>query len=197
MGMAAIQSTPVLHLRYATPPEWAASALSDRDALLIDHAFCEDKAAATARMLIGAHAKLESSMRALALEEEAHARACRAMLKERGIRSPVRHRDAYVSALRHQGLGRGAGTLLDRLIVSSLIEARSAERFKLLADACRGESFGRFYEDLFAAESRHHTLFFSLASDVFGDAEAGKRLDAMSELEGRIAASRPWGPRIH
>lgn len=187
----------MLHLKVLTPPEWAQAALSDVNALLLDHAFCEEKAAASARMLLKGHPKLERPLAALAKEEDGHARLCRGFLRERGVAFTPPHRDAYVSQLRHRGLGRGRGDLLDKLIVASLIEARSCERFKLLAAARSGDALGRFYEDLFAAEARHHALFLDLASDLFGENKTRSSLDRLATIEAQVVASRPWGPRVH
>ena len=75
--------------------------------------------------------------------------------------------------------------------------ARSAERFRLLANALRGETLGRFYEDLFASEARHHALFVSLAVEHFGEERAFERLAQLAELEARIVQARPWGSWIH
>jgi tRNA-(ms[2]io[6]A)-hydroxylase len=187
----------VLHLKYRTPSAWAQAALADVRALLVDHAFCEDKAAASARMLMKQHEKLRGPMAALAKEEDGHAQMCRKFLKERGAAAGIKYRNPYVSALRRQGLGLGSGELLDKLLVASLIEARSCERFQLLADATRGGTLGRFYEDLLAAEARHHVLFVDLASDLFGSRPAHKRLGELSALEAEIVRSLPWAPRIH
>jgi tRNA-(ms[2]io[6]A)-hydroxylase len=186
----------MLHLAYRTPPEWAHAALSDPSRLLQDHAFCEDKAAASARMLGRLDPRLSLPMWSLEKEEEGHAALCRRFLKERGAGFAPPHRDPYVSQLRRQALGLGPGDLLDKLLVAAMIEARSCERFRLLADACRGSAMGSFYEDLFAAEARHHVLFVDLSTDLFGD-RAEPRLGEISAIEARIARARPWGPSIH
>jgi tRNA-(ms[2]io[6]A)-hydroxylase len=187
----------MLHLTYRTPAEWAQAALADLDAQLVDHAFCEDKAAAAALSILKQFPRFEKPMKALAKEEEGHARQCRALLKERGVTTGKRHRDRYVSELRTHGLGAGSGEPLDRLLVCALIEARSCERFRLLADACRGETLGRFYEDLFAAEARHHVLFVDLASDLAGEPKALRRLSELAAVEAKIVQELPWAPRIH
>jgi tRNA-(ms[2]io[6]A)-hydroxylase len=164
---------------------------------VLDHAFCEDKAAAMARSLGRQFPILSRPMEALAKEEEGHARQCRAFLKERGVPFSPPHRDPYVSALRRRALGGGSGELLDKLLVACMIEARSCERFQLLADACRGASLGRFYEDLVAAEARHHVLFVELAADAVGDVRARSRLIHIARIEADIVSSLPWTSRIH
>jgi tRNA-(ms[2]io[6]A)-hydroxylase len=191
----------VLGLRFATPPDWARTALEDPTALLRDHYFCETKAAARARALVRAHGierpSLVSALGPLVAEEEEHARLCRRFLKERVAEPGPVLPDPYVAELRRRALGGGRGDLLDQLLAAGLIEARSCERFGLLADGCGDLPLGRFYEDLFAAEARHHSLFLALAGDLFEEPLVRSRLEAMSRIEGAIAASLPWRCAIH
>lgn len=191
----------MLRLKFLTPAGWAETALADRKALLLDHAYCEIKAAAQARALGRKHGhkfpRLCKPMEALAREEDGHAAQCQALLREMGVPRRRPPANPYVQDLRRRVLAVGGGDLLDQLIVASMIEARSCERFRLLADACRGETLARFYEDLFAAEARHHVLFVDLAVDLFGESRAKKRIEAIAAIEADIVAKRPWGPRIH
>ena len=92
-------------------------------------------------------------------------------------------------------------SLIDRLLVASLIEARSCERFRLLADAlaARGDALADFYEDLFACEARHYTTLVDLAIEAAGGDEAGVRgrLAALARQEGVIAARLGVRASIH
>ncbi len=191
----------MLHLKYLTPPEWAQTALSDPCALLLDHLYCERKAGLQARALIrrfGAdHPVLVSPLEDLAREEDAHAALCEQLLKERGNPAMRHHGNPYVTLLKRPAQWRGKGDLLDQLLIASMIEARSCERFQRLADALRGTALGRFYEDLFASEARHHGLFVSLAVDLFGDRRARDVLDRVSTVEAGIVQARPWGSFLH
>ena len=93
------------------------------------------------------------------------------------------------------------GPLVDRLLVGCLIEARSCERFRLLADALaeRGpEDLAKFYADLFAAEARHFRTFVDLANEVLGDRKAVRaRLEQLAEGEGEIVARLVNEPEVH
>ncbi|MHC4389932.1 MAG: tRNA isopentenyl-2-thiomethyl-A-37 hydroxylase MiaE [Planctomycetota bacterium] len=192
----------MLHLQYLTPPEWADVALSDKNRLLLDHKFCEGKAAAMARAFIKRYGKqfpkLVPLMKALAEEEDEHRDLCQQILDERGAPPMRHHGNPYVNELRRRvHESPGGGTVLDQLLIAGTVEARSCERFRLLADACRGGSFGHFYEDLFASEARHHTLFVNLAVDHFGEDVAMKRLQEVTAIEAKIVIARPWGAHIH
>ena len=92
------------------------------------------------------------------------------------------------------------GSLADRLLVGALIEARSCERFRLLADAlgARGDALAAFYDELFACEARHYTTMLDLAVAVRGDEpRVRERLADLARAEGAIAARLGVRPTIH
>jgi tRNA-(ms[2]io[6]A)-hydroxylase len=191
----------MLNLAHRTPSAWAQAALGDIPALLADHRYCEGKAASSARAFVrryGArYPKLARPLLALAQEEDAHFALVTRLLRKQS-RHPTRHHgNPYISLLRRRVNRDGGGSELDQLVVAAFIEARSAERFRLLADALRGNPLGGVYEDLFASEARHHALFVRLAADVFGEAPASRRIEAVSAIEAEIVASRPWGSHLH
>ena len=121
-------------LRSRTDPRWAELALADLHRTLCDHAHCEKKACATALKLIVDHADEPALVRALARlaqEEQQHFLAVVTELARRGIALPADEGDAYARALVRR-VRSGPERLMDRLLVSALIEARSAERLTLL-----------------------------------------------------------------
>ena len=192
----------MLGLLYETPPEWAGRVLSEPADLLLDHLFCEKKAAAMALHTLRCHGKrfpaLKPLMTELAAEEMAHAAQVEQILKNYTRPEPRKGGNRYAQGLRklwQQGEGRD--TFLDILLVCSLIEARSAERFRLLADHARGTTFGNFYEDLYASEVNHFALFVGLATDFYDEEPASKRLHEMRVAEAALIQSLPPGPRIH
>jgi tRNA-(ms[2]io[6]A)-hydroxylase len=94
----------------------------------------------------------------------------------------------------------GEPRLRDRLLISSLIEARSCERFGLLAAAApdAGEPrLGTLYRSLFEAEARHHSLFFDLAVQVCGDGDSRARLAELQEVESELCRVLPARAAIH
>jgi tRNA-(ms[2]io[6]A)-hydroxylase len=197
----------VLCLVHPTDPRWAAAAIADLPALLVDHAHCEMKAASNALSLATRPPGSPAVTRALldlADEELRHFRAVLAILERRKIPLGKPEVDAYAAELRRRALATGektaAGSLADRLLVGALIEARSCERFRLLADAlaARGDELAPFYDDLFASEARHYTTLVDLAIEVSGDEPRTRaRLDAIARAEGEIAAGLGVRPVIH
>ena len=194
----------VLHLLEPTHPSWLEAACSDLPGLLVDHAHCEIKAAQSALALIGRFGTDAPEMIAplsdLAREETAHFRQVHARLEARGVDLGKPEADAYVKALMKMARQDHKETpiLLDRLIVSALIEARSCERFKLLAEGLSGiePELADFYRGLMAAEARHFTLFSGLAEARFGS-EGRRRLSVLAEREAEVAAQLPLGPTVH
>jgi tRNA-(ms[2]io[6]A)-hydroxylase len=197
----------VLCLTHPTDPRWAARALADLDVVLADHAHCEMKAAANAISLATrwpASAKVARALTTVAEEELGHFREVLALLEQRGIALGRPETDAYAADLRRAAQAGGEktphGSLADRLLVGALIEARSCERFRLLADAlaARTDPLASFYEELFACEARHYTTMVDLAVEVRGDEpRVRNRLAELARVEGEIAARLGARPTIH
>jgi tRNA-(ms[2]io[6]A)-hydroxylase len=190
----------MLCLKVPTDAAWADAAMRDVDAVLVDHAHCEMKAASNALSLATRHpgdAELARALTDLAREEIDHFQRVLTMLEARGVTLGPPPVDAYAAELRRASneLPREQGdaaTLVDRLLVGALIEARSCERFKLLADATstRPEraSEHALWSELLAAEARHYRTFVDLAARVAaGDrARVESRLEALAEAEAAI-----------
>jgi tRNA 2-(methylsulfanyl)-N6-isopentenyladenosine37 hydroxylase len=191
-----------LPLTAPTRPEWVAIASADLDALLIDHAHCELKAASNAMAIAGRYAAesgLVHDMTALAREELRHFEQVHTLVEARGLRLTPPRTDDYVKRLSNliRGGQDAASALRDQLIFCGFIEARSCERFRLLAEAPIAADLRRFYADLAAAEARHHELFFAHARATAGAAAAEARIARVATLEMMLVSELPLAPRIH
>ncbi len=188
--------TPLL--RSATDPRWTAVAVADLDRTLADHAHCEKKAAASALKLVADHPDRPDLVRALAKlaqEELQHFLAVLAEMGRRGIPLASDEGDPYARALVRLVRG-GDAALVDRLLVSALIEARSCERLLLLSQALPDPRLRDLYARFAQSEAGHERLFVDLARRHGGGAVAA-RLDALAEAEARIVSELPILPRIH
>ena len=109
-------------------------------------------------------------MTAVARDEVEHLAVVSRMLARRGGRLTRQHGNPYASAL-HKLVRRGRGVeeLVDRLMISALIEARSCERFKLLAEACEDQELAKLYKGLWASEHGHYRTFIQLAEGIQPD----------------------------
>jgi tRNA-(ms[2]io[6]A)-hydroxylase len=176
----------MLGLLVDTDARWASEAVLDLDAVLRDHAHCEMKAAANAMSLVARHPDnlvLVRKLVALAQEELAHFDRVIELLAARGIALGAPPVDGYAASLR----ARARHDLVDRLLVAALIEARSCERFKLLAEALGdGHELHAFYRELFAAEARHHRDLVDLAAAASSERTANARLAELAEIEADV-----------
>ena len=191
-----------LPLHSRTPIEWGHAVLADPLQLLIDHAFLEKKAATNAMELMTRWPDdwtegWVETMTAVARDEAAHLAQVTRLLMRRGGRMERFHKNDYANQLR-QLVRKGEPTeILDRLLVSALIEARSCERFAVLAAAAPDEELGTFYHSLYASEFGHYKVFLELARKIVKPKVVEARWQQMLEAEARILARQAPGPRIH
>jgi tRNA 2-(methylsulfanyl)-N6-isopentenyladenosine37 hydroxylase len=191
-----------LPLRSRTPLDWAQSVLSDPISLLIDHAFLEKKAANNAMELMTRWPDdwtpgWVEAMTGIARDEAAHLAQVARLLMKRGGRLSRGHKSPYSNALRALVRSGTPNEIVDRLLVSALIELRSCERFALLADASPDAELSAFYNALFQSERGHYRVFLKLAYKVAPRDVVEDRWQRMLESEARILAEQPPGIAIH
>lgn len=194
-----VDSLPLLS---RTPAHWAKSALADPIALLIDHAFLEMKAAQNAMELMTRWPSewtpgWVEAMTSVARDEAAHLAQVTRLLIRRGGEMERGHKSYYASDLRRLVRGGKQGETLDRLCVSALIEARSCERFSVLAAGAEDEELAGFYRALHSSEMGHYKVFLKMAHKMAPKEEVAERWKTLLETEARIIAAQPPGCRIH
>jgi tRNA-(ms[2]io[6]A)-hydroxylase len=198
----------VLGLLRPTDPTWAERAARALDRVLADHAHCEMKAASNALALSTRCFDTPRVIRALldlAEEELRHYRQVLDELDRRGLALGAPEEDYYAAELRRRVSGRRSDrsvrrVIVDRLLVGALIEARSCERFRLLARAldAKEPALALFYDELFVAEARHHRTLIDIALDLEPDeSQVRSRLAAIAAIEADVVASLAGGPTIH
>jgi tRNA-(ms[2]io[6]A)-hydroxylase len=197
------EKVDALPLHSRTPESWAREVLSDPLALLADHAFLEKKAALNAIQMLERWPKewlpgWVETMTSVARDEAAHLAQVTRILIRRGGRLERGHKNPYAHALR--GLvrkGEVVAEALDRLFVSALIEARSCERFAVLAAASQDEELAAFYKALFSSELGHFKIFLRLAQKIAQRTVVEARWQQLLAAEAEILARQTPGPRIH
>jgi tRNA 2-(methylsulfanyl)-N6-isopentenyladenosine37 hydroxylase len=190
----------MLGLKAETNADWLARVKDDTSALLADHAHCEKKAASMAISLLNRYPErkeLVAEMADLAIEEMNHFRMVLRKMEERAVPLTKDFGDTYAQALHSQVRKQEPGRLLDTLIVSSLIEARSCERFKLLSESASDTDLRDFYSSLLASEARHRNTFLELARLYFYAQEVASRLDELEAFEADLVRSLPSEPAMH
>jgi tRNA-(ms[2]io[6]A)-hydroxylase len=182
-----------------TPESWVQHALVSWRELLVDHANCEKKAASTALALIFAYPEdraLTSALSRLAREELRHFEQVQRMMIALGVEYSRQQPGRYGAGLRSVVRTAEPGRKLDLLLAGALIEARSAERFGLLAPHLPAP-LGEFYEHLGRSEARHFEDYLQWAHAAAGDADLGTRLTMIAAREAELATSPDPEFRFH
>lgn len=183
-----------------TQRAWVDLAIANLDLILLDHSHCERKAAGVALNLMfryPSYAPLVRQLTAIAQEELAHFEQVNQWLERRGIALASLSAPPYGSQLKAQVRKAEPHRLLDSLLVSALIEARSHERLGLLAQYCPEPDLARFYRGLMASEARHYGVYWVLADHYFERSVVSERLKELSLAESEILATLHPEPRIH
>lgn len=193
----------VLALELATDPRWTNLAEMQLEDILSDHAYCEQKAAASCMSLIQKypeHERLVDELAPIVTEEWGHFRQVLRELKKRGLRLGRQRKDEYVNRLR-EFVRKGVSPelhLLDQLIVCAMIEARSCERFRLLSLELAEEELRGFYHQFMVAEASHYRLFLELAGLYTDEETALRRWRECIVFETELLANIPIrGDRMH
>lgn len=190
----------MLHLASATDARWAQRAITNIDEILLDHAHLEKKAASSALQFIfryPEHVVLHRPLSELAREELEHFERVLSVLESRGLAYRQLRPSPYPGKLRAVERKEEPLRLMDGLLCSGIIEARSCERMKLLAEALPEGALKDLYASLLASEARHHRLYYDLAASIFGEAEVRPRLAALAAHEAEILGTLPDEPRLH
>ena len=192
-----------LPLHSRTSVEWAQNALNDPIALLVDHAFLEKKAALNVMELMTRWPGewlpgWVETMTGIARDEASHLAQVVRLITKRGGRMGRFHKNPYANDLR--GLIRKGDMreLLDRLLVSAIIELRSCERFAVLSEVAAGDAeLAAFYKALWSSEMGHYKVFVRLAGKMTKPAVLEQRWQELLAAEVKILAAQEPGSRIH
>ncbi|HBB25658.1 MAG TPA: hypothetical protein DCZ59_05280 [Bacteroidetes bacterium] len=87
--------------------------------------------------------------------------------------------------------------LLDSLIVGAFIEARSCERFSLLAEHAKTEDMRVLYKSLLASEAGHYRAYTDIAREYFPVQDVKNRLKEFGQIEADIIRSMTNQPTMH
>lgn len=190
----------MLHLHSASSERWLAQVDSNLKDILIDHAHCEQKAAATAMNLMFDYVENEElcrEMSAIVIEELEHFQLVIDLIKARGIRFYRMKPGTYGRKLKELARRQEPHKAVDHLLIAALIEARSCERFVLLRDHLQDEQLSEFYGSLYESEARHHSTYVRLAKHYAPEDEVDARLEELAAAEAAIIEVGCALPRVH
>lgn len=184
----------MLGLKLPTDPRWVDIAEKNIEEILIDHAYCEQKAASSCISLIvqfSEKAALVEVLTPVVAEEWEHFQRVLEQLKLRGFQLGKQRADEYVvQLLQHERKGGSRDQqLMEKLLINALIEARSCERFKLLWKNLKEESLKQFYYELMVSEAGHYTNFIGLAKLYMPEEVVDKRWQEYLEIEAGIISN--------
>ncbi len=192
-----------LGLNLPTDPRWVNLAEISLEEILTDHAYCEQKAASTCISLIQTYPERERLVEELApivTEEWGHFRMVLAELKNRNLKLGEQRKDEYVSELMKFQIkdGNKDARLVERLLFSAMIEARSCERFRLLSEGLSEVGLQEFYHTFMVSEAGHYKTFLSLAKEYMPEDYVTKRWKEWLDFEAEMVAGlEVRGDRMH
>lgn len=192
-----------LGLELPTDPRWVNIAEKNIEDILVDHAYCEQKAASSCISLIVQYPEKEELVEMLTpvvAEEWGHFERVVEELRKRGYKLGKQRKDVYVEAL--NSLLRKGGSreeqLVEKLLMNALIEARSAERFRLLWKNIADQELAVFYYELMVSEAGHYKNFLQLAKTYMTDEYVETRWRKLLADEAEIMAKMEVrGDRMH
>jgi tRNA-(ms[2]io[6]A)-hydroxylase len=186
-------------LKAATPRSWVAAAVEDLPTLLVDHANCEKKAASTAMALIFAYPEdrpLAVALSRLAREELKHFEQVERLMRKLDLPYRRMTPGRYAGELRKLVRTHEPKRKLDLMIVHALIEARSCERFRLLAQHLPAD-VRDLYAQLERSEARHFEMYLNFAEREFDAREVAARLELIAGREAELATRPDRELRFH
>lgn len=195
-------SIKMLGLKLPTDPRWVNIVEKNIQEILTDHAYCEQKAAATAISLIVTfpeYTELVQEMIALVKEEMSHFKLVHDKIVARGWALGRDRKDEYVNQLMSFFPKGGSRTtqLVHRLLYAALIEARSCERFRLLSEQLEDQELATFYRNLMVSEANHYTMFLGFAPNYGDRAEVDKKWEELLVFEAEIMKNLGTKETIH
>ena len=192
-----------LGLQLPTDPRWADLTAVSVEDILVDHAFCEQKAASSCISMIVRYSDEEPIVEALTpivSEEWGHFKKVVKELKKRGYVLGKPRKDEYVNKL--PGIFKKGGTreeqIVENLLMAGLIEARSCERFRALWKHHPEEYLREFYYDFMVSEAEHYKTFLNLAKQYLPDDQVQTRWKEILRDEAKLMEGLELrGDRMH
>jgi len=184
----------------ATPAAWIDAVLADFDAFLADHANCERKANALIMSLIVKfpdRVTIIPQLIELALEELEHFGQTYAFMEKRGLKLTKDTPDPYVNELIATARHGRDERFIDRMLISSLVETRGAERFQIVANHVQEPELKAFYDMLWKSEVKHSHVFVHLLLQEFPENRVLPRLQELAQAESDIMLRMALRPALH
>lgn len=193
----------MLNLKLPTDPRWVGIAEMQIEDILVDHAYCEQKAASSCISMIlrfNELTELVDTLTPIVAEEWGHFERVLEQLRKRNMNFGKPRKDEYVAKL-NEFVKKGGSRmqqLTEHLLLNALIEARSCERFRLLSRHIQDEELKKFYYELMISEAGHYVTFIELARNYYEEDLVNKRWQEWLDYEADVIKSlEVRGDRMH
>ena len=195
----------MLGLKMATDPRWVNIVEKNLEEILIDHAFCEQKAASNSISIIVQYPQypdLVESMIEICKEEMEHFKMGHDKIKERGFKLGFERKDPYVKDLsnylkKNKSNSSREGYFVNQMLFAAMIEARSCERFKILSEELQEKDLRDFYRMLMESEARHYVTFLNFAKKYGGNIDVNDRWEKFLKFEADLMKTYGKSETIH
>jgi len=189
----------------ATDPRWVNIVEKNLEEILIDHAFCEQKAASNSISIIvqyPQYSDLVESMVEICKEEMEHFKMVHDKIKERGGKLGFERKDPYVKDLsnylkKNKSNSSREGYFVNQMLFAAMIEARSCERFKILSEELQEKDLRDFYRMLMESEARHYVTFLNFAKKYGGKIDVNARWEEFLKFEADLMKEYGKSETIH
>jgi tRNA-(ms[2]io[6]A)-hydroxylase len=194
----------MLGLKAKTDKKWAEIVLQDLETFLTDHAYNEMKAAQSAMAVINHRpndTEFVNTMSALAIEEMQHFEMVYEKIQNLNLKLGEEQQNEYAMLLRRffPKTKNREEKFLQKLMLSSLMEARSCERFSVLYEVMKpvNPELAQFYDDLFESEARHYRVFLEYARKYGGREKIDAIWDKLLTYEAEVLNKRGKSALVH
>jgi len=192
----------MLGLKFETATSWAEIAKSDLREILTDHAYAEQKAASNAISIImnySEQTELVKEMALISIEELEHFKMVHDLMVKRGMTLGRASKNDYAAHLqKHFPKTKDReDSLIQRLLIAALIEARSCERFKVFSENMEDPELSTFYKDLMISEAGHFTTFLKFARQYQDRKIVDQKWEGLLQYEADFMRNRGTSPTVH
>ncbi len=192
----------MLRLKLATEKRWAELAEKNLKEAMIDHAFCEQKAASSAISIIvnfPDYPQLVKKMSEIAIEEMEHFRTVHDKILARGWKLKLGRKNDYVNKISKffPKTSDRKLNLINKLLLAAMIEARSCERFRVLTLTIKDKELEEFYYELTKRECGHFALFLNFAKKYADGIDIEAKWQEFLKFEAEIVQDYGKSAHIH
>ena len=192
----------MLGLKFKTETSWAEIAKNDLQQILTDHAFAEQKAASNAVSIIinySEETELVKVMSDIAIEEMEHFRMVHQLMIKRNMVLGREQKNDYAMHLHRffQKTKDRTDSLIQRLLIAALIEARSCERFKVFSENLEDNELSEFYKELMISEANHYNIFLGFARHYQNKKIVDEKWQSLLAYEADFMKNRGGKATVH